>query len=237
MELIQEKIFFIVAPPRSGTTLLQGIMNTFSGFCNKEESRIAGGNSPSCWQFVIRDDDFLPLEKFIREKWDKEYFVEKSPPSIFCLPQIQKRFPNANFIFLERNPNKILQSILNLFFGMSQIGRRKEDLGTLIGNDKTVLKFEEARTRQLLKMITYQIRYKNLFKNQISIKYEDLVSDLEKNILGIEKRFGIQANLKQARKIMDKPSNSSNFRYWYKELSSNKANSMLNLACKLWGYD
>jgi hypothetical protein len=237
MELKQEKIFFIIAPPRSGTTLLQGIMNTFSGFCNQEESRIAGGNSPSCWQFVIRDDDFLPLEKFIREKWNKEYFVEKSPPSIFCLPQIQKRFPNSNYIFLERNPNKILHSILNLFFGMSQIGRRKDDLGNLINNDRTVLKFEEARTRQLLKMITSQVRYKPLFKNQITIKYEDFLEEPERNISLIEEKFGLQANLEKAKKILDRPSGSSNFRYWYKELSNEKASALIRLSCKLWGYE
>jgi hypothetical protein len=233
MELKQEKIFFIIAPPRSGTTLLQALMNTFSGFCNNEESRIAGPNSPSCWQFVIRDNDFNPLEKFIHEKWTSELFVEKSPASIFCLPQINNRFPDANYIFLERNPMKILQSILNLFFGMSQIGRRKSDLDTLLSNDSAVAKFEEFRARQLLKMINYQIRYKHLF----TIKYEDLITSPEYNISALENTFGIKANLKQAKEILERPSSSSNFRYWYKELSNEKAHALVKLTSRFWGYN
>ena len=46
--LDQKKLFFIIAPDRSGTSLLQEIMNTFSNFSNRLESRIAGPESDSC---------------------------------------------------------------------------------------------------------------------------------------------------------------------------------------------
>jgi len=237
MKIDQNKLFFLIAPPRSGTTLVQQLMNTFQGFCNKDESRIAGPNTTSCWQFVIRDDDFSFLEKFIKNKWTKEFFIEKSPPSIYCLPQIAKQYPDANFIFLERNPQKILQSMLNLSFGMSQIGRRSSDLKELLEDFSADLEFEENRARDLLKMVNYQVRYKSLFQKHVVIKYENLVTSLDNNLALLEKTFGIKARPNLAQKILERPSLSSTFRYWYKELRSKKAIAITKLACKLWNYD
>jgi hypothetical protein len=63
------------------------------------------------------------------------------------------------------------------------------------------------------------------------------LSNPEKNISLIEEKFGVQGDVQQAKKILAKPSGSSNFRYWYKELSNEKASAMIRLASKLWGYD
>lgn len=237
MKINQNKLFFIIAPPRSGTTLLQELMNTFSGFCNNKESRIAGDNTPSCWQYVIRDSDFSYIEKFIEDNWTKEFFIEKSPPSIFCLPKILERYPKANYIFLERNPQKILQSILNLFFGISQIGRRNSDLRSLLEEEKVILKFEEDRARQLLNMIFCQSKYKRFFKNKVTIKYENLVGSLDSNLSKLESTFGITATPARAHKCLEKPTSSRNLRYWYKEIYNTKAIALTKLACRYWGYN
>jgi len=122
----QEKLFFIIAPDRSGTTMLQEIMNSFSNFCNYSQSRISGPDSPSCWEFVQKHSDFSYLENFIKDNWTSEFFVEKSPPSINCIPQISNRYPNANFILLKRDPQKIVLSQLNLHYGISDIGTRQK---------------------------------------------------------------------------------------------------------------
>ena len=235
MKIEQSKLFFILAPPRSGTSLLQSLMNTFSGFCNLEESRIAGRNSPFCWLNVIRDGDFSYLEKFIEKNWTKEYFVEKSPPSINCLPEILERFPDANYIFLERNPTKIIKSILNLNLGYSHVGRRKYDIDT-INDDVNILKFEESEARKVLNMINLQVKYKPKFRNQITIKFENLTESLESNLLNLEKTFGIISNRKKAIDCLKKPSRSSNFRYGYDKITSKKAIAMINLASNLWNY-
>jgi len=236
MNIDQSKLFFIIAPPRSGTTLLQSLMNTFSGFCNTEESRIAGDNSPSCWEHVIHDGDFSPLEKFIQMNWTKKYFVEKSPPSIECLLETRERFPNANYIFLERNPEEIIRSILNLNIEYSQVGKRKQDLGKVIVNDPNIIEFEEIQSRRLLNRIKLQFENKSFFKNKITIRYENLIESLDSNLANLEKVFGISANHKKATECLKKPTKSKNFRYGYKKISSRKANSMIKLACKLWNY-
>ena len=105
-EIDQRKLFFIIAPDRSGTSMLQELMNTFSNFCNKLESRISGDDSPSCWEYVNKNNDFSYLEGFIQKNWTSEFFVEKSPPSINCLPQISKRYPMANFYFSQTKSNE-----------------------------------------------------------------------------------------------------------------------------------
>ena len=233
----QKKLFFIIAPDRSGTTLLQNIMNTFSNFCNVQESRIAGPGSQSCWDYVIKHNDFSYLEKFLRKKWTSEFFVEKSPPSINCMPQIRKKFPDANFIFLRRDPNKIILSQLNLHFGLSEIGYRKADLGNLLLKPNSVpLKRERIMAKRLLKMIRNQMKYKHIFQNKFEIRYEDLVNSLDEQINLLGNHFGINPNHKNAQKILSYPTSSATFRYGIKDLSDKIAKDIIKTTCKLWDY-
>jgi len=236
-ELDQQKLFFIIAPDRSGTSLTQEIMNTFSDFCNYQESRIAGPDSPSCWEYVSKYNDFSYLENFIKKNWTKKFFVEKSPPSITCMPQIIKKFPDANYIFLKRNPLKIVLSQLNLFEGISEIGTRKHDLGSiLLKKGNVVLIRERIMAKRLLKMINDQIRYYPYFKKKILIRYEDIMQDLDNQLNLLEKTFGIKPNYKKAHEQLKKPSYSSTFRYGLKELSDKIANNIIIHASNLWEY-
>ena len=235
-EINQSKLFFIIAPDRSGTSILQELMNTFSGFCNREESRIVPGG-PSCWDFVARSNDFSYIENYIQKNWTKEFFIEKSPPSISCMPQISKKFPNANFIFLKRNPLKIFLSQMNLYIGVSDMGTRQEDLGDILFNkDSFINSFERSMAQRLLKMINNQIKYKTLFKNRIELKYEDITDSLENQLKLIENKFGIKANYKKASDQIKKPSYSSNFRYGLKEINDKLACDIISLSERLWGY-
>ena len=235
-EFDQAKLFFIIAPDRSGTSILQLLMNTFSRFCNREESRIVQGG-PSCWEFVSRSNDFSHIENYIRKNWTKEFFVEKSPPSISCMPQISERFPNANFIFLKRDPLKILLSQLNLYIGVSDIGTRQDDLGDILFKKNSFINnFEREMAQRLLKMINDQIKYKSLFKNAIELKYEDITNSLETQLKMLENKFAIKANYKEASDQIKKPSYSSTFRYGLKEIHSELARDIISLCKRLWEY-
>ena len=233
----QEKIIFIIAPDRAGTTLLQNIMSSFSKCCNNEESRISGSDSPSCWDFVRKFDDFSYLEKFILSKWKSEFFIEKSPPSIMCLPQISTRYPNAKFIFLKRSPQKILLSQLNLHIGLSEIGKRKEDLDKLIAKPgKIITRWERIMAKRLLRMIKLQLAYKKNFKNHIEIKYEDLIESPDKQLKLIGEKFGLKPNFEKAHEIINKPSSSTTFRYGIKKLSDKISKDIVLSTCKEWDY-
>ena len=105
----ENKLFFIIGPGRSGTTILQELMNTYSGFCNLDESVL--GKFPTAidlWSYVRRSNDYSPLEDYINNKWTREYFVGKTPSSILCLESLLKKFPRSNYLFLERNPKNIV---------------------------------------------------------------------------------------------------------------------------------
>ena len=233
----QKKIFFIIAPDRSGTSLTQEIMNTFPGFCNTKESRIAGPDSPSCWEYVAKYNDFSYLENFIEENWSSEFFVEKSPPSINCLPQIAKKYPDSNYVFIKRNPLKILLSQLNLFYGVSEIGARKDDMADLLFKKRgIILNRERLMSKRLLKMIGNQERYKSSFQNLVEIRYEDLTQSLDSQLNLLEESFGIKINHQKAIKQLEKPSYSSTFRYGLKGLSDKIAIDLIKLASKLWMY-
>jgi len=237
-EFDQSKLFFIIAPDRSGTTMLQEIMNTFSNFCNLKESRIAGPESPSCWHYVNKHNDFSYLEKFIEENWTNEFFIEKSPPSIMCLPQISRKYPKANIIFLKRNPFKIVLSQLNGLDGISEIGTRRTDLGNILLREDSITAIrEQVLARRLLKMIKKQISYKPNFSKSLELKYEDLVNSLDEQINLLKDYFGIESNPKKAHEQLRQPSSSTTFRYGIKELSDKVSIDIIKLACKLWGYE
>lgn len=233
----QEKIVFIIAPDRSGTTLLHNILSSFSNCCNNEESRISGPDSPSCWDYVRKFNDFSYLEKFILSKWESEFFIEKSPSSIMCLPQISARYANAKFIFLKRDPQKILLSQLNLHVGLSEIGKRVEDLDELIVKlGKVTPQWERIMAKRLLRMVKLQLAYKNNFKNCIEIKYEDLIDSLDNQLDFVGKTFGLKPNFEKSHELIAKPSSSSTFRYGIRELGDKVAKDIVRFTCKEWGY-
>lgn len=234
----QEKIFFIIGIGRGGTTIRQELMNTFYGFCNTEESEVNGPGSASCWTLVRRSGDFSNLEKFMKEKWTKEFFVEKTPDSITCLPEMSKRFPNANYIFLKRDPKKIILSQLNLFPGKLLDNLKKHHFENLVITEEDLdLPHEQYWAKLDLNHIRLHQYYENKFQNALTIKYESLVNLLTKQLQLIEKYFGITANPERANATLKRPSASSkNIQYNITELHDSVAIRMVNEACKLWNY-
>ena len=235
----QSKIFFIIGLGRSGTSLLQTIMNTFTGFCNSIEARI-GNDRISCYTFVKRFNDFSYLERFIQDNWTKEYFIEKTPNSVLCLPQLFERYPNANYLFLERHPLKILLSQMNMF-QPGEKDQKKREYDLFVGNiekEDLLLNYEQHRANQVLKMIKAQVTNKHLFPKQLTIRYEDFISDLDSHLAIIENKFDIKANPKEAKKCLSRPSRSSkNNRYDIKEITDPYAINMIIESCRLWHYD
>jgi len=237
--LNQEKLFFIIGIGRSGTTLLQSIMNTFDGFCNNDEARITPSGI-SCYAYVIKENDFSFLENFIKTNWTKEFFVEKTPNSILCLPQLHKIYPDANYLFLERHPLKILLSQMNLY----PPGERDEKLRKLwliqgnVTNDDLKLNYEQFKAKHLLKCVQAQVKNKPRFTNQITIRHENFVRHLEDNIVSIKTAFKISPNIDMAKKVLSTPSQSSkNNRYDINELKDEKTIELTKQACALWNYE
>lgn len=235
----QFKLFFIIGIGRSGTSILQALMNTFVGFCNTRESRV-GVDLISCYAFVIKSNDFTNLEKFICNNWNGNYFVEKTPNSILCLPQLFNKYPNAIYIFLERHPIKILLSQMN-FFPPGESDRKKRVYDLQIGNieeKELSLNYEQHRAYQVLKAVKAQVAGKPLFPNQLTIRYEKLINNLESSLLLLQDTFNIIPNIGRAKEVFSGPSCSSRHnKYDIKSISDPEAIKMMSEACSLWHYE
>jgi hypothetical protein len=235
----QNKLYFIIGVGRSGTSLFQSIMNTFDGFCNQNESRINPGRI-SCYTYVLKNNDFSFLENYIKKNWTNEFFVEKTPNSILCLPQLYARFPNSKYLFLERNPLEIILSQMNFH----PPGKKDEMLRKLwlfqgnISYEDLELNYEQFKAKQLLKWVNSQAENKSRFKNQITVRYENLVKNLTKTISEIQNEFDICADSDLAKQILLQPSASSqNNKYDIKKLTDSKAIDWVKQACNLWDYE
>jgi hypothetical protein len=236
----QSKLFIIIGLARSGTSLFQEIMNTFSGFCNTAESHLNGIN---CYAFVKKDNDFTHLERFIRSNWNNEYFVEKTPFSILCLPQLYNRYPNANYLFFERHPVRTLLSVLNRRTPADgEADRMRRMIHLKIGYTEEegdlLLNYEQYRAKHVLNMVRSQVKGKPLFANQITTRYENLVNNSEQELLLLKDKFDIIPDVEKAKKVLARPSAlSRNNRYDIKSLSDPEAVKMMKESCCLWYYD
>ena len=239
-DLDQSRLFFIIALGRSGSTLLQELMNTFHGFCNNTEARI-GPDKMSCYTYVDRHNDFTYLEQFIRDNWTKKYFVEKTPGSANCLPQLHERYPDANYIFLERHPLKVVLSQMNFYppgeKDKTEVDRRIR-LGVMGEKELKKYNYERFKARMLLKEVKNQQAHKHLFKNQVTVRYEELISKPEEQLAMIANYFNIMPSIEWAKQILARPSHSSKKnQYEITSLTDWKAIKMLKEACELWNYD
>lgn len=238
--LNQRKLFFIIGIGRSGTTLLQEIMNTFEGFCNLKESMI--GEFPhgsSVWSYVRKSNDFSHLESFIQNNWTKEFFVEKTPDSVLCLSELAKKFSDANYLFLERNPKDIALSQLNLFYNEEmQAQRKQQDLKNFMISEYDIkLNFEQYITKMVLKMIKCQVENKLKFCHSLTISYNNLVESLRSQLEQVANNFNITPNYQKAVKNLSRKTASlKHNRYEIKKLSDPHAIELINEGCQLWGY-
>jgi hypothetical protein len=234
----QSKLFIIIGLPRSGTSILQEVMNTFVGFCNTAESHLNGMN---CYALVKKSNDFTHLEKFIRSNWNDEYFVEKTPLSILCLPQLYNRYPNANYLFLERHPVRILLSQMNYHTPDEETDRKRRMYNLKMGNieeEDLLLNYEQYKAKQVLEDVRIQVSGKPLFANQLTTRYENLVNNIEPELLLLKDKFDITPDVERARDVLARPSAlSRNNKYNIKSLSDAEAIKMMREACHLWHYD
>ena len=236
----QKKLFFIVGVGRSGTSLLQELMCTFSGFCNKKESKVGGPRSMTCWTPVRKSNDFSYLEKFIEKNWTSEFFVEKTPDSILCIPEIIRKYPEANYIFLLRNPSNIVLSQLNLFPVLSEdfLERMYHIKNLITPVDDLTLPPEQYWAKFTHSQISKMVKNSKLSSNKIILKYEHLTNSLDYCLELLEKKFGIQKNKKLAYQVIQTPSYSSkNNKHKIRVITDKRALRFIQEAQKLLNYN
>jgi len=138
-DTMSEKLVFLVGPPRSGTTWLQGILANHPNIGTAQESHLFNHflqPMMSKWNEMVAFDDgrggiglptYLTEEEFIcmtRDTAHRVYssvpeyhsnplFLDKTPDHIRCIADIRRVFPNAKFVVLLRKPEDVIESLLN----------------------------------------------------------------------------------------------------------------------------
>lgn len=122
------------------------------------------------------------------EDWEKMYrsiikkaiirtggqrFISKNPPNIFRIPQLLKMFPDARFLYIYRNPYKVLSSFI-LFMDqvISSVGFQKTDRKNfdkqLFGLFKSALEKYEIDKKIIPKENFLEIKYEDFKKSPIN---------------------------------------------------------------------
>lgn len=134
------KPIFIISLPRSGSTLLQRILNNHSEIATTSEpwlllpliymikrtglvSEYSHTSSYIALADLIKklpnkEDDFYDSIRLFADSiyskfcQDQKYFVDKTPRYFLIIDDIYKIYPDAKFIYLVRNPLDIIASIM-----------------------------------------------------------------------------------------------------------------------------
>ncbi len=139
---MEKKLIFIISLPRSGSTLLQRMLSAHHQVCSTSEcwfllpliymQKEKGvmteyGHAGSykaiqdlCRELPGQEDDFnesiqLAASHLYKKLAPAEntFFLDKTPRYYLIIPEILRLFPDAKFIFLNRNPLAILSSVIH----------------------------------------------------------------------------------------------------------------------------
>ena len=173
---------FIVGMPRSGTTLTEQILSSHSsvvgagelGFINdiaKEAVKLTNTPYPQCAK-KLNTEQSVKLRNLYLSKVDKlfnisDYFVDKNPLNYNSVGFIATIFPEAKFIFCQRNAMDNCISIFKLPFDDNQT--YSHDLAAL--------------GQHYLQHNALMTFWKEIYPNRIlTVNYEDTVADIDNQI-------------------------------------------------------
>lgn len=173
---------FIVGFPRSGTTLLEQMLDAHAGLQSMDENpffeRLAGKLRAHDQRIlddlsVLRQYDCDELRKHyqlmaaekVQRRWDAQ-LVDKNPLNMLWLPMIYRLYPAAKFILCVRHPCDVLLSCYMQNFRSSILGAASATLQRLAAA------YVEAMACWLQHVEVFA-------PNVLVSRYEDLVADFE----------------------------------------------------------
>lgn len=198
-----EDLIFVISQPRSGSTLLQRVLSGHPEIQTSAETwlmlhpvyamrprSISAEYGAKNATTGVRD--FLSYYTSGPQVYDdairafaatlygnalacsgKRYFLDKTPRYFFIIPDLQRLFPKARFVFLLRNPLAVLSSLLKTYV--------KEDWPAL-----SFFRHDLLRAPSLIKA-----GIDMLGEHAIVVRYEDFVSDPESQVARLCDRLGL----------------------------------------------
>jgi len=189
-----ENLIFLIAQPRSGSTLLQRILGSHPGIHTRSEpwimlhplyalrtdghvadydTGLAGSALREFLQgFDGTEEDFLEgVRRMYGYLYDralqaskKRFFLDKTPRYYHIVSELHRTFPHAKYVFLLRNPVAVLCSILHTWAQASMLALHEYRFDLL------------SAPGLILKGIS------ELGDQAIVVRYEDLVTDSAREV-------------------------------------------------------
>ena len=185
---------FLVGFPRSGTTLLDQVLSSHADICVLEEKEnLAFLYAEYGWQHD-RLDTLFNLSEQERQRLQQRYWqeieqqgvaadskvvVDKLPLNLIMLAHIYCVFPDAQIIFAIREPR---DSVISCFQQRFQMNRAMYEMLSLEG---------AARYYDLV-MRYAVLALEKLPLEQLRVKYEDVVDDLEQASKAVARFLGLE---------------------------------------------
>jgi hypothetical protein len=174
--------------PRSGTTLLEQVLDSHSGLVSSDEREaFARDIFPALWQTAAtplpRADvlDAIPLERLaaqrerylaymaaaLNESIGGRVHLDKNPTLTLLLPAVLRLFPETRLLIALRDPRDVVLSCFMQFLPMNT-------------NSVCFLTLERAARRYALDLGIWR-RFRELIPSPwLELRYEDAIMDLEK---------------------------------------------------------
>lgn len=124
---VEESPIFIVGFPRSGTTMLEQMLDAHPGLVSMDErpfiqraiermetmgfqypEDLGRLDSRQCWE--LREVYWAAVENVVGQNGRSKRLVDKNPLTMLRLPMLTRIFPNAKIIFAHRHPCDVLLS-------------------------------------------------------------------------------------------------------------------------------
>ncbi len=196
---LEDGLALLTSHPRSGTTLLEQVLDSHPGAISADERQIMAemvyspmGQKASPRDPVIEVLDRMPLEDLnktrrvywscmegaLRQPINGRLLIDKNPELTMLLPLVARVFPEMKVLFALRDPRDVVISCFTQQLPLNPVSVYYLTL--------------ESAARKYAKTMQAWLKLRDIIRNPwIEIRYEDMVADLEAQARSVLEFLGL----------------------------------------------